>query len=326
MMQPIASDDVAAALVDVALAQPLNGTVELAGPEPSADVCGQEIRVRLTQTDRDHTRMKAEFDAIHDSIRRHIAWGAEEIRGFNAKFRQQAKDLLELRKKKLLDDSQMVSSLGFQIRQRPDAATAYIAPVTRRKLPINKPTVASGAFKAEPVLEMKHYEHILNVIFNMVLVMERSPSSFSRLDEEALRTHILVQLNGHYEGQATGETFNSEGKTDILIRAEGRNIFIAECKFWNGAQNFRKTIDQLLGYTAWRDAKTAIIVCNRNKDTSAVLTRIPALVRAHANFKREVCDFEHESGFRFVLQHRDDKNRELTLTVLMFDVPTPNPA
>jgi uncharacterized protein YbjT (DUF2867 family) len=34
MMQPIASDDVAAALADAALAEPLNGTVDLAGPEP----------------------------------------------------------------------------------------------------------------------------------------------------------------------------------------------------------------------------------------------------------------------------------------------------
>jgi uncharacterized protein YbjT (DUF2867 family) len=34
LMQPIVSDDVAAALADVALAKPLNGTVELAGPEP----------------------------------------------------------------------------------------------------------------------------------------------------------------------------------------------------------------------------------------------------------------------------------------------------
>src|SRR5579884_910330 len=34
LMQPIAADDVAAALADVALAEPLNGTVELAGPEP----------------------------------------------------------------------------------------------------------------------------------------------------------------------------------------------------------------------------------------------------------------------------------------------------
>jgi uncharacterized protein YbjT (DUF2867 family) len=34
MMQPIVSDDVAAALADVAIAEPLNGTVEIAGPEP----------------------------------------------------------------------------------------------------------------------------------------------------------------------------------------------------------------------------------------------------------------------------------------------------
>lgn len=33
MMQPIAADDVAAALTDVALAEPLNGTMEIAGPE-----------------------------------------------------------------------------------------------------------------------------------------------------------------------------------------------------------------------------------------------------------------------------------------------------
>lgn len=34
LMQPIASDDVAAIMADVALAEPLNATVDLAGPEP----------------------------------------------------------------------------------------------------------------------------------------------------------------------------------------------------------------------------------------------------------------------------------------------------
>ena len=34
LMQPIASDDVAAALADVAVGAPVNGTIELAGPEP----------------------------------------------------------------------------------------------------------------------------------------------------------------------------------------------------------------------------------------------------------------------------------------------------
>lgn len=34
MMQPIVSDDVAAAMADVAVAEPVNGTIEVAGPEP----------------------------------------------------------------------------------------------------------------------------------------------------------------------------------------------------------------------------------------------------------------------------------------------------
>jgi hypothetical protein len=34
LVQPIVSDDVAAALTDVAVEEPVNGTVELAGPEP----------------------------------------------------------------------------------------------------------------------------------------------------------------------------------------------------------------------------------------------------------------------------------------------------
>src|SRR5947209_2945235 len=33
LMQPVAAEDVAAAVADVALAEPLNGTIELAGPE-----------------------------------------------------------------------------------------------------------------------------------------------------------------------------------------------------------------------------------------------------------------------------------------------------
>jgi hypothetical protein len=168
---------------------------------------------------------------------------------------------------------------------------------------------------------MEHYEHILTVISNMVQVMERSPQAFAKMGEEDLRTHILVQLNGHYEGQATGETFNYEGKTDILIRAESRNIFIGECKIWKGAEIFRATIDQLLGYTAWRDTKTAIILFNRNKNTSSVIAQIPELVKQHPNFKREIAGYKQELGFRFILHHRDDKNHELTLTVLIFDVP-----
>ncbi|MCQ1764707.1 hypothetical protein NOJ28_04110 [Neorhizobium galegae] len=83
--------------------------------------------------------------------------------------------------------------------------------------------------KPEPILTGDDYEHILSVLENMVGVMEQSPGAFREIDEESLRTHFLVQLNGHFAGDATGETFNYEGKSDILIEVDGKNIFVGEC-------------------------------------------------------------------------------------------------
>jgi len=183
------------------------------------------------------------------------------------------------------------------------------------------PSPSAEPFRPEPELEMQEYESILKILTNMVSVIERSPQSFQSMKEEDLRQHFLVQLNSQYEGQATAETFNVGGKTDILLRVQDKNIFIAECKFWHGAKSFVEAIDQLLGYVQWRDSKTAILLFNRNKNLSDVLKQIPALVKEHPSFKREV-KYSSETGFRVVLHHRDDRNREIYLTVLVFEVPS----
>lgn len=150
--------------------------------------------------------------------------------------------------------------------------------------------------------------------------MERSPGAFANMGEEDLRQHFLVQLNAQYEGLATGETFNYEGKTDILIRYEGKNVFIAECKFWQGEKGLLEAIDQLLSYTSWRDTKTAILLFNRRKNFSAVLDKIPNTVRSYSCFKREL-EIKGETEFRYVFNQPNDPNRELILTIIAFDVP-----
>jgi hypothetical protein len=155
----------------------------------------------------------------------------------------------------------------------------------------------------------------------MTLVMERSPTAFVKMNEEDLRQQFLVQLNGHFEGAASGETFNFAGKTDILIRVEDRNIFIAECKFWTGEKAFLETIDQILGYLSWRDTKTAIVLFNRNKGFSDVLKKIVPAAKGHPHYKRGP-DVEGETRFRFVFGNPTDHNREVVLTVMAFDVPT----
>jgi uncharacterized protein YbjT (DUF2867 family) len=60
LMQPIVSDDVAAALAEVAVAKPLNGMVELAGPEP---IRMDELVRRFLSVTRDARQVKADPEA-----------------------------------------------------------------------------------------------------------------------------------------------------------------------------------------------------------------------------------------------------------------------
>jgi hypothetical protein len=140
------------------------------------------------------------------------------------------------------------------------------------------------------------------------------------MGEEDLRQHFLVQLNGHFEGAASGETFNFQGKTDILIRERDRNVFVAECKFWSGEANFLATISQLLSYLSWRDTKAGVLMFNRNKDFSGVLQTIENSLAKHSHLKRGP-EREALTRFRCVFGNPLDHNREIILSVLAFDVP-----
>ena len=106
----------------------------------------------------------------------------------------------------------------------------------------------------------------------------------------------------------------------IMHRVKGKNIFIAECKFWQGPKSLFKTIDQLLGYASWRDTKTAVLLFNRKVRFSTVLDKIPDTVSNHPCFKRKV-SVTGETVFRYIFHQPADTNRELVLTVLAFDVP-----
>ena len=170
-----------------------------------------------------------------------------DVGRFNGALTENAVQRLNARREKLLKDRDLVASIGFPLRRRQDPPSTFVVPDVKRRITPRKPAASAEPFSPEPALGTDDYEHILSVLSNMVEVMERSPSAFKDMNEEDLRTHFLVQLNGQYEGQATGETFNYEGKTDILIRADGRNIFVAECKFWDGSSR----IDESTGPTAW---------------------------------------------------------------------------
>lgn len=292
------------------------------GGLPRADIVGNELHLTYEQAEANGEAIKAQYTRTVNEIKQNLVWLSESVAQFNNELERLVQTHVSQRKSQLLAGAGMLESLGLPIKRRGDAPTTYTVPVARRKAHIEKPQVNSVPFRPEPTLAAEEYEKILSIINNMVLVMEKSPHAFEDMDEEALRTHFLVQLNAQYEGQATGETFNYQGKTDILINHEGKNVFIAECKFWRGEQVFLETIDQLIDrYVSWRDTKTAVLIFNRNLNFSDVISTIEAVTPKHRYFKRDLGKSD-ETVFRYIFHQPEDANREMQLTIMAFNIPT----
>ncbi|MBK9083103.1 MAG: hypothetical protein IPL88_13975 [Rhizobiales bacterium] len=266
--------------------------------------------------------VKQEIDRTIASIRQYLSWLEGDARIYNKSLEAVATQAIDRRKDKLLKDRSLVAGLGFKMKQRPGTAETFAAPLVRQSLrpAVPKPVASRVPYKPEPTLTDEDYEHILKVLENMVKVMELSPGAFRNIDEESLRTHFLVQLNGQFSGDATGETFNYEGKTDILIKNDGRNIFIGECKFWTGEKGYIETLDQILSYLSWRDTKAAVLMFSRNKEFTGVLEKIVASTPAHPNCKK-LLKQRSESSWTYLFGHKDDANREIVITIQAYNVP-----
>ena len=115
---------------------------------------------------------------------------------------------------------------------------------------------------------------------------ERTPNTFASLNEEDVRNLLLASLNGTYQGNANGETFRKNGKTDICIEMENRAAFVAECKMWTGATQMKKAFTQLDSYLTWRDSKTALIIFVRNKNFIGVLDTAKTLLEEHSSIRQ----------------------------------------
>ncbi len=81
---------------------------------------------------------------------------------------------------------------------------------------------------------------VLSVIRQQTLSIEQKPGTYEAMREEKRRHVILDALNTHYRGAGTAEGFNYGGKADILVRHEGRNLFIAESKSSRAPRGSRK--------------------------------------------------------------------------------------
>lgn len=166
------------------------------------------------------------------------------------------------------------------------------------------------------------YGQILNYIFTLGKGLEKYRDLHINFDEERTRDYFLPFLNTISRNHtATGETFNRNGKTDILIQdQENNNVFISECKVWRGKEQLSQAIDQLLErYVNWRDEKVALMIFNKNvANFTEVITRAREAVESHANFKRFVAQRDSTS-FSYLFKNPDDENQTIKLELMLFN-------
>lgn len=167
------------------------------------------------------------------------------------------------------------------------------------------------------------YVDVLKTIHSCYRSAEQKPSIYDGKGEEDLRDYALAFLESRYERVvASGESFNKEGKTDIILKSEdGNNLFVAECKVWHGAEQFHKTIEQLFGYLTWRDTKSTIIFFVRNTKFGDILKKIKEEAIKSPYFLKHVSD-RHETSFSFKFKHKEDDTREVSVEIMAFSFPS----
>jgi hypothetical protein len=287
---------------------------------PRARVRDGELVLTFVVLGESKEEVKGAINGEVARIEMYLGWQRANVENLNSSLFRDALTLIQNRIEKVKRDQDITDYIGIPVRRRSDSSRTTVTPLTRKRLTISALSPLQPKFQAEPLLEEPVYYEILADIQNLSVMIERSPSSFATLGEEGIRDNLLLILNGMWQGAATGETFNRAGKTDILIRYENSNLFVAECKIWKGPSSLTDAVDQLFGYVTWRDTKTALLVFNRNKDLSTVISKGKQVIEASEFFKREHKRLG-QTAFCYVLRHPRDQYKEVYLSLMFFDVP-----
>lgn len=243
-----------------------------------------------------------------------------EVEIFNNSLGEAIQKLLEARLKKADDYFKVRERLNIPLTKSDNAPNTK--PILLKRVKKNSkqiPFPKQGVKPAEYCISDNDYENIKNIINLACSSMEKTARTFSKLLEEELRDVILSNLNTHYKGTATGETFNRIGKTDIHIPFENKSAYIGECKIWHGEKKFTEAIVQMFGYTTWRDTKTSLIIFNKNaKDFSKILETVQDSLGQNSLCINKTRISNNEWRCRF--KRNEESNEVIDVSVVLYDL------
>lgn len=280
---------------------------------PRAEIGDSELIYHVIGPSLKAEEVTRQFNAFRASASSYAQAANADVRQFNARVEDHIRRLVTERRSRLMMQRRLTAELPFQLRPVGARAT-YTLPIRRTNLHLTRNPVRP--FEPEPALQDAIYEDVLGRIAAFGRMVERLPNSVGAMNEEGLRDHLLLLLNGTYEGQVAGEIFNRHGKTDILLRSGDRNVFIAECKIWDGSTKFARAIDQLLSYLVWRDGKAALVLFIRAAKPSEVVRRADAAIAAHPQCLHRDEPVDMTSRVDYLLRSTADPERSVRTALL----------
>lgn len=267
--------------------------------------------------DRAERDLAGEIKSVIDNIEYHVDQVRGQIERHNEVLQRDVRRAITARRKKLALYSTVAKTIDIPLERKEGAPTFH--PLEVRRKPV-VPLSNSPKGQEERGLTDEAYEDILSILRHMGRTLESLPSAPSKLDEEELRDFLLASLNAVYKGQATGETFRRNGKTDILITAENREAFVGECKVWYGPKTVGDAINQMLGYHTWRDCRSALIAFNKHyAGFSTIQKNLPELLMKHPNFVSDL-GTKQPGEWRLRFKLADDPGRFVAVHVFLFDL------
>ncbi|MET8158387.1 hypothetical protein ABZT47_18590 [Sphaerisporangium sp. NPDC005289] len=259
-----------------------------------------------------------QVSAMQQELTDRLQWAANDVQGWVTRLRLEVSRAVRERKE-LLDHAESLSSeLNIPLAPAPPDQQVHV-PLTRKRLRIEPAAPDPG--RDDPRLAEDMYEDVVRTISGMSRAAERLPATALHLGEEGFRDLLLFTLNANYEGAVRGEVFNCTGKTDILLSWKDRNAFIGECKMWRGQKKFVDAIDQLLGYTAWRDTKAALILFIQGGNPTEIIKKAGEAIRSHPAFWSAAPTTEPELRQNYLMKAPQDSQRFVTMAFLPVVIP-----
>ncbi len=310
---------------NVVVKVPFTGTTELFEVQPSTHTL-RRFSAKINNGNllftKEFPQSSASAEIIKQAVDQEITLYQKEIghlgsdvSGFNSRLKEQVISAVDNRYEQINKLDSLKTALKIPLEKTNNPSPLNQVKVTVKKIkPLSTKKEEPGAYITDT-----DYEHIIDSLRSAGASMESNRASDFQ-DEETLRDVMLVVLSGAItNGIAGGELFHKKGKTDISIPFENKATFVAECKLWKGSKYISEGVDQLLSYTTWRDAKTALVIFNKdNANFSAVQTQIPEIFTAREDYVKS--SKQREGEWRFTLTKPDDPGRQIEVHVLLFDL------